>query len=395
MNLKNYSKGFRTLVLMCLLSFAFGVSAQNGWEKVKELPTTNAFHIAKNGNFILSDFQYDFTGGIYVSTDKGATWKKTAAPDYNYNIYCETDEYIFTAGCCGRVARSNDGGLSWEILNYGRAVEDLLGEDGVEYTSAYAITMHDGKLFLADFNGGGVVYSEDNGETWVATDYETLSYGDVDPKLGRRTVENIYNLVSYEGNLYAFGVYFVFKYIPETNSWETIRSDSNFMAISTIYKGKLCLGRSVENYTIEEDFLVTLDPEGQWGAVPRPDTDDNNVRAMYADGDDLFVGMAKNGCYYTNNEGASWSKLNKRYPGGVPMQLRTDKDYVYLAVYDLGSNSGLWRLAKSELPDNTDGIDHVNVDATPANVYDLTGRRVESDLNPGVYIVNGKKVWMK
>lgn len=370
MDLKFYSLKTKFAVLAVLFSIFSMANAQVGWEQVFKLPATNAFHIAKNGNFIISDYQYDLSGGIHVSTDRGETWTKCSAPDYNYNIFVETDEYIFSAGYAGRIARSNDGGLTWEILSYARAVEDLLGEENVDYTTAYAMTIHDGKLFVGDFNGGGVVYSEDNGETWVATDYETLSYGDFDPKLGRRSVENIYSIASYEGNLYAFGVYLVFRYIPETNSWETLRDDSNFMAISTTYQGILCLGRSLPNFSWDEDFIVTLNPSGEWGALPRPETDDNNVRAMHADGEHLFVGMSATGLYHTNNQGATWSKLEKGYPGGTPMQIRTDKEYVYLATYDspwsTSGISGLWRMALSELS-AAGGVEKLTVESVTPN----------------------------
>ncbi len=397
MNLKFYANNFRMFFLAALFSFVMSANAQKGWEMIKELPTANAFHIAKNGNFILADFQFDFSGGLYVSNDQGASWFKTAATDYNYNAFCETDEYIFATACCGRVARSNDGGLTWEILSYGRAVADLLGEEEVEYTVSYAITEHQGKLFVADFNGGGVVYSEDNGETWKQTDYKTLSYGD--SKGGKAVVENIYNLVSYEGNLYAFGVYYVFRYIPETNSWEIIRNDSNFMAISAFYKGKLCLGRSVTNFSVNSDYVVTLDAEGNWGAIPRPDTDDNNVRAMHAEGNDLFVAMAETGMYHTCDEGATWTKLEKGYPAGTPMQIRSDKDYVYLAVYDtpwaMRSDSGLWRMAKSELTGYVAGVDQVELGQQAEVVYDLAGRKLSKLNKAGLYIINGKKVLVK
>lgn len=397
MNLNHYANKCRVFVLLALFSLVMGANAQKGWHKIKDLPATNAFHIAKNGNFILADYDFDFLGGIYVSTDQGTTWTKTKVQDYNYNAFCETDEYIFAAAGCGRVARSNDGGLTWELLNYGRAVVDLLGEENLDYTYAYAITMHQGKLFVGDFNGGGVVYSEDNGETWKQTDYEALSFGE--SKDGKRAIENIYNLVSFKDNLYAFGVYYVFRYLPETNSWETISDRSNFMAISAIYKDKLCMGRSVMNYNINEDFIVTIDAEGQWGSLPRPGTDDNNIRAMHAEGDDLYVAMAESGFYYTPNEGQSWAKLELGYPGGTPMQVRTDKDYVYLAVYDLPWSSsgaaGLWRMAKSELADALAGVEGVKVDGGVKAIYDLSGRKVNGTSKPGLYIIDGKKVMVK
>lgn len=419
------------MAVLCL-AFALNASAQDPeWEQILELPATNCMHVASNGNLIVADFRYEWDGGIYVSKDKGQTWTKTKVMDYNYNAFTENDEYVFAAGSMGRLARSNDGGETWEVLNYGRSIADIIGEENVESTTSYGITMHNGKLFLADFCGGGVVYSEDNGETWINTDVETLSYGEEDGKLGKRPVENLYNIVSYNGDLYAFGVYFVFRYLPETNSWETISNESNFMAVSAIYKGKLCTGRSVMNDSYETPFVVTIDENGEWGSLERPaNTYDNNIRAMYADGDYLFVGMQMTGFWCTPDEGAHWFTLNNKLPYATghsftPMNIRTDKDYLYLAAYEppfaTTTNSGVYRIAKSELP-KADAIESVEQDDMKAafdgstlrfpaqvqsvEIYDMSGRRMPANysnqsttvghLGSGAYlyraVVGGKTV---
>ncbi|MBQ8226700.1 MAG: T9SS type A sorting domain-containing protein [Bacteroidaceae bacterium] len=425
-----YSKVFRNIMLTIGLMTCINTSAQEAsWEQIYKLPATNAFHIARNGNLIMADYQFDLTGGIYISEDKGATWTKTGAPDYTYNIFVENDEYIFAAGCEARVGRSNDGGKTWETLSYKRAVEDALGEYA-DYTNAYALTMHNGKLFLGDFSGGGVIYSEDNGETWHQTDIEALSYGEVDPKLGKRAVENIYNLTSFNGDLYAFGVYLIFRYLPETNSWEVLREDCNFMAITTVYNGKMYGGRSVMNYTTEVPFIETLDTDTVWGAVPRPETDDNNIRALLATDKGLFVGMGMSGVYYTPDEGASWATLNNGIPYSTgysftPMGFAMDEKYVYLAAYEppfsSTTNSGLYRFPLKDLPSTT-GIKTVEAGANApqfngstltfaagaqqAAVYDLSGRMAPVSvsgnsidvrhLTPGTYIykanINGQTV---
>ena len=139
-----YSKFIKSAMLLVSFMLGTNISAQEvAWEQIYKLPATNAFHISKNGNLILADFNWEDTnGGIYISENKGTTWKKTNAKDYNYNIFCENNEYIFAAGEEARIARSNDGGKTWETLSYKRAVLDVLGENA-DYTVAYAITMHD------------------------------------------------------------------------------------------------------------------------------------------------------------------------------------------------------------------------------------------------------------
>lgn len=428
MERKFYSTSIRLFMLaLCVFAVSAASAQKKAWEQLCKIPASNAFHIASNGNFIIADYQWDLSGGIYVSEDRGTTWTKTNAPDYTYNVFCENEEYVFAAGCECRIARSDDGGKTWEVLSYKRAVEDALGEYA-DYSNAYALAIHNGKLFLGDFSGGGIIYSEDNGESWKQTDLESLSYGEVDPKLGKRNVENFYSLASYDGELYAFGVYFVFRYLPETNSWETIRTDSNFMGVNTVYQGKLCTGRSVMNYSFNVPFIETLDEEGVWGEIARPvDFSDNNIRAIYGADNHLFVGMAQSGVYYTPDAGTSWASISEGIPYSsgtnfTPMAIRTDKDYAYLLAYEppyaTTTNSGLFRLALTDLPDLT-GIDCIKkseeaasyngnaltfaATAKQAAVYDLSGRQIPvsvsgnsinvEHLNPGTYLykatVNG------
>ena len=45
--------------------------------------------------------------------------------------------------------------------------------------------------------------------------------------------------------------------------------------------------------------------------------------------------------------------------------------------------------------EGTTGIENVTVENGVKAIYDLTGRRVETIAEPGIYIVNGKKVLVK
>lgn len=350
------------IAFVCCLSLS-SFAQTNPWELIRHQPATNAFHITENGNMLIADFLFEKNGGIYISIDKGLQWKKTGAADYNYNIFLEGNDYIFAGGDGTHIARSADDGVNWEILSYASAVEDVLGEN-TEYAVCYAMTFHNDKLFVGDFSGGGIVYSEDNGETWNKTDIASITF----TVEGKEMVENFYNLVSFNGELYAYGVYFVFKYLPESNSWEVVRNDSNFMAVSALYQGKLCTGRSVMNDGDNIPFIVTFDENGEWGELPRPaNTVDNNIRAMYATGEHLFVGMQMTGLYYTDNAGEDWYDLNEGIPYYTgtyftPMKFQSDDEYIYLAAYEppfaTTQNSGVYRLSKKDLP-TYDGINYI------------------------------------
>jgi hypothetical protein len=438
----NYTfKLFKCLVVAVVACFASALYAQTPkWEKIHDFPGTNDFFITKTGNLLMADLLFDWNtyvtyGGIYISKDKGETWTKTGAKDYCYNYFIENDEYIFAAAGACRVARSNDGGETWEMLSYQNQVADVLGEENLEYALAYSMAIYDDKLFVGDFTGGGIVYSADNGETWVATDVETLKYdagkGEKTKELqadkkDTRVVENIYNMMVYNGDLYAFGTCCVFKYLPETNSWETLDINSNFMAVGAIYEGKLCTGRSVPNFDAGTPFIVTLDENGVWGELGNHATEDYdcNIRAMHSDGSALYIGMQTKGFYYTQDGGYIWECVNEGLPYNegdfTPMRIKTDAEYIYLAAYSQDNNSGLYRLAKKDL-NLVDAISDVNdnsgdvkfdgaqlkfgASTQSAAVYDMSGRLVlraagnnvnVNHLNSGAYLYkavqNGKSV---
>lgn len=368
----NLLNSFRAIVLAGLCLASLHVSAQ--WKLVKELEATYSTDVTPSGNLLLSDYRYDYAGGIYLSTDKGASWVHTNAEDYMYSKFLHFGDYIFAAGSSTCIARSDDNGKTWKSLFYEDAVKDVLG-DQTNQTVAYAMAVHNGKLFVGDFCQGGIVYSEDYGETWKKTDINSLTYSfdDEGEDKGKGKgdepetyVENIYQLVDYNGRLYAFGIYFVFVLDDETLTWTPVRYDSNFMAVSTQYKDKLVLGRSVMNDTFAVPFLLTLDKNGEWGEVYRPEgLMDNNVRSLASDETNIYVGLQQRGLYFTPDFGEKWYNISKGLPYNQynpdseriylsPLTIVPADDCVYLAVYNYPgapSGSGLYKIDRKDLDD--------------------------------------------
>ena len=129
----NYSsKIVKSILMTVFLSLTLSSHAQT-WEMINALPATNAFHVTKSGNLLMADYLFEMNGGIYVSTDKGQNWEKTAVEDFNYNYFVENEKYVFAAGAATNIARSADEGLTWELVGYSDAVIDQLGYE-IEYT---------------------------------------------------------------------------------------------------------------------------------------------------------------------------------------------------------------------------------------------------------------------
>lgn len=344
-------------------ALAYPATSSADWEQIHSLPTTYAHFITSEGVHLMSDYRDMRDGGIYYSEDNGSSWTKCGVRDYSYSNFYEADGYIFAIGSGCRVARSEDGGRSWDLLNYSRTVEEWIPKGATEESSCYGISVLDGVLYVADFSGGGVLRSDDYGETWEMTDRESLYIyftGETTP-----IMDNFYHLEAYKGKVYAFGMYSVHTYSPEDKLWTVLPINSNFMGSVTIFNDLMFCGRAAPNYGRDQDYLLCHDGES-WINVNRPDTDDNNVRFLTSD--DKYIYSLHHGgpMYYTDDMGETWN-VSSNFPEGLyPLTLAVDSDYVYCGVYSPlagEKRAGLWRMPKSQL---VSGVESVKSDFTTA-----------------------------
>lgn len=400
-----------------LLLFALVLSSVQAfaaeWEMLREQNAAYGFYITKEGIMLLSDYD-DFTksGGIFYSEDNGLSWEKSNAKDFYYSKFIEAGSYIFAVGYKCRVARSEDGGRTWDILNYSRACNGLPNAttDNLNSSAAYGIVYHNERLYVSDFSFG-VVASNDWGETWEKVDPESMMQ-DVDDggKGGGKMIENLYMLSEYDGTLMAHGLYNVYKFNDVTQSWEYL-TWSNCMAVYTVFNGKYFAGRSMPNDDFNSPFLLCTSDLKNWTNIGHPTgVADCNIRALTSDNARIYAALQWGGVYMTSDEGQTWHEINKGLPHVLEygtgkdtgmllstLQVWAAKDYLYAVIYNEPWNesqhtSGLYRIKMSDLEvlDPT-GVESVSTSQPATTVYDLLGRRA-SAADKGVYICNGKKV---
>lgn len=398
--MKNYTLFFKSFI--CCIAILATTTASAQWEQIQVLPATQNIFVAPNGNLISSDFQFDYTGGIHYSVDKGATWTKADVEDFAYTRMIQAGEYIIASGEACHLARSKDNGVTWEVLSYAYMFTDYIPEDAITYNVAYAITYYKNKLFVADFGGGGVIYSEDFGETWTMTDRESLKFV-ID---GNTTIDCFYNLAENNNELLLFSVYFIYRLNETDYTWELLRSDSNFMGVSTTIDNKLICGRAIMNYNAKSPFLEYTEDGGRtWGSIAHADTTtyDCNVRAIHSDEKGMYVGLQNGGIFYTTDLGLTWLNISQGIPGinnengtftyNSPLVITSDEEYLYAAIYDVpwASNtaSGIYRYKKENLP--TASVDKIINDNVRIFAYNNTLYATQN-ANITIYDINGNKV---
>jgi photosystem II stability/assembly factor-like uncharacterized protein len=108
--------------------------------------------------------EYKGGGGLFRSADAGATWKGIDPRTFTSLV---SDSGALVASVEGTVARSADGGQTWTALYTGKRyiLRTVIGPSGTLWAGATA-HCSSGTSVACPKSGGGVLSSNDGGETW-------------------------------------------------------------------------------------------------------------------------------------------------------------------------------------------------------------------------------------
>jgi len=246
------------------------------------LNTRNAVsHVIVAGSRL---FAGTYTDGVFVSTDKGATWSQSSTGLTNHLVYdlASLDTVIFAGTAGGGIFRSTDLGASWTTAN-----------NGLTNLSVNRV-LPAGNTLYAGSAEGGVFVSTDRGASW--TSWAIPGVLTAVEELCASSDSMLYAGTEADG---------VFKSPRTASSWTSASSGLNFLY--TGVRGILVRGSTVFAGDPNGSGLYASGDHGNsWSRRPLNSSGEYQVYSTAANSTTLFAGTVAGPCRSTDN-GATWA----------------------------------------------------------------------------------------
>lgn len=257
------------------------------------------------------------SGGVYRSTDGGASWNAANLGLENYTnsgplpiqavavdsigtIYAGAGAGV-TAGVKGGVYKSTNGGTSWSVVN--------IGLSGITFVDALAIDPTDNSVIYAG-TSGGVFKSANSGSSWSAK-----NSGLTNTDISSLAIDPADHLTLYAGAV-AFNNYIggVFKSIDGGNTWQAINtglitSQRPFATVASLSVGPT---GTVYAGTNSGGVYKSSDGGGGWSQVSSGLTFGGTFTSIASDPADstaVYTGTNVGTLFGSTTAGASWTTL--------------------------------------------------------------------------------------
>lgn len=350
---KMYSLLLSAAVATSILVGSFSnLSAQ--WAPTS-FPKPSAWDICQTsqGDLIVASSDFYNYQGLYISKDEGETWGECTAANRSYTAHAILGDYIFFGGVDGYIARSADGGNSWDEIS----IQHLFPEVEFYDDPIYAMVFHNDRLYVSILYWG-IAYSDDMGDTWTLTDYESLQDADEPDNGGQWT----YSFSSFKGSLYAIGAFGIWQYDESADHWTKV-DDLWYCGDSFVLDGALYVIHNA--YGLPQGIRYTTDMVN-WAIVPMPENISTSIRVVRPYHGALFLGHTSDGIFYTTDMGESWIDFSDGFSGELlgenyfvfdtPMNFAFTDNYVVAPVFTLAEEAiGVYR---APIPDEliTNGV---------------------------------------
>jgi len=273
------------LVLVLLISFSIGTRRSFAqWTQVATIDAADGHSFAVSA-FAVSgnNFFSGGPGGVYLSTDGGAIWKRcnTGLADTNITSIAVFGQTLFAETYESGIFRSTNNGVSWTQVN-----------SGLTNTRVSSFAELGAIVFVA--TQSGVFRSSNNGTTWTQ-----VNAGLTDTLVGSLAVMG--------GNVFASARGGIFLSSNAGQSWIKIDSSLRNSHVIVFVNSLTAVGNILFAETYGGVYRSTSNG-ASWTQVNVGLTD-TVVFALANSGTNIFVGT-RDGVFHSTNNGASWDQVN-------------------------------------------------------------------------------------
>lgn len=273
-------------------------------------------------------------GGVYSTTDEGATWKDQSISAATTDVYdlmvvpSGSGIRNLFAGTWDGVFRTSDEGNSWSLFNNGLknfSIYDL-----------HAYSRGSGNMNLLAGTRGGVYLSTNNGELWFA----------INTGLTNHVVYAVQSFDDGKGNSILFAGTYGSGIFRSTNGGATW-AQSNAGLPTNILVSPIIIGGNSIFVGADAGVYRSTDNGNQWSAarsgLPRAEV---IALAVYEpqSGDKLLFAGSYRGVFFSTNNGDHWIDANHGLTNTYVHALLV-KDSILFA----GTRDGVWKRSLSNI----------------------------------------------
>ncbi len=369
----------------------------------------NVLSLAINGTNIFAGTYY---GGVYLSTNSGASWSSVTSVISGLNhteitALAVIGNYIFAATWGGGIYKSLNNGTTWTTVNTSLPINAIVNtvvitsliangttlyagnyQNGVYKSTNYGASWTaantgqsnldisslatDGTNIFAGTNGGGIFLSTNSGSSWAAVNTGLTSINS----------KYVYGLAVIGSNVFAGTRDGIHVSTNNGSTWVSKNNGINCLEITSLVKCNSKIYASTDN-----GIFMSADTGTTWIAKDSNLTTFNSqyILSLTTNDTNLFAGTY-GGVYLSKNYGISWTTVNSGLTSTDIYSLAAKGTQVYAASNDsiyLSTNSGTSWVGKN------------NSTPLPAT-YSLaiSGNNVYAGTSNGVYLsINNGASW--
>jgi|GEM_PF-3484794 len=278
------------------------IDGANTWSIVNStnLPIRSfySFDILNNVMYI-STYSADSGERVLKSTDGGVTWQDVYGIEGIVFAWAEKDNFLFAGTSNFGMYRSSDNGNTWQQINNGLTT----APQGMLAIKDIIVVGND--IFIT-YGENGIYKSSDNGNTWQFSGNGTLFYSD--PQYGDFYVPFLtleyYNNTIYAGGDWNFGVW---KSEDNGNNWVITSYDTNNITTvdDLLVKDNVIFASSEYG-----DIYRSLDNGITWTSISANLDITKYSKKLFSVDNSIFLAN-HGGIYKTDDLGETWIRADK------------------------------------------------------------------------------------